>query len=155
MLSTGYTDFTVSVNLSVLQIIQHNFIDFVDEVLTSAKIDPKYLELEITESILIESFEEINKKLEILKSKGIKIALDDFGKGYSSLSYLVQMPISTLKIDKSFIDRIVFDENENILAGSLVHIGHFFSRLQGIYQPGNNICSFGQSHFHQVHPRTL
>lgn len=76
------------------------------------ELDPAFLELEITETILMESFEATVTKLERLKEEGVRIALGDFGKGYSSLSYLKQLPISTLKIDKSFIDSISI-ENEN------------------------------------------
>lgn len=87
------------------------------------ELEPDYLELEITESILMESFETICIKLERLREKGIKIALDDFGKGYSSLSYLKQLPISTLKIDKSFIDYITFENASKILTGQIIMIG--------------------------------
>ena len=80
------------------------------------------LELEITESILIEDFEEVVKKLNILRSHGIKISLDDFGTGYSSLSYLKEMPIDTLKVDKSFVDTIITDSSTKIITGAIIQM---------------------------------
>lgn len=111
----GYNQMTVSVNISTIQIVQADFTDKVIRILKYFHIDPKCLELEVTESVLIESFDAINNKLQILSEMGISIALDDFGKGYSSLSYLKQLPISTLKIDKCFIDNVsVIAENKTI-----------------------------------------
>ncbi len=119
----GYGGLSISVNISMLQLLQDDFADKVMEILDYVKLDPEYLELEITESILMESYEVIAEKLKLLKSKGIKIALDDFGKGYSSLNYLKQLPISTLKIDKSFIDTIGSAGKHKSLTNLMVRIG--------------------------------
>ena len=119
----GYEDLTMSVNISMLQLLQEDFADKVIDVLDWSKLDPKYLELEITESILMESYEAIAGKLRLLKGRGIKIALDDFGKGYSSLNYLSQLPISTIKIDKSFIDTIGSVGKHKSLTDIMVRIG--------------------------------
>lgn len=119
----GYTNLTLSVNVSILQLLQTDFNDLVIDTLEFYEIKPEYLELEVTESILMESFENISKKLGILKEIGIKIALDDFGKGYSSLSYLKQLPISTLKIDKSFIDCVCSNNESETLTGQIIEIG--------------------------------
>ncbi|MDT3425420.1 diguanylate cyclase (GGDEF)-like protein/PAS domain S-box-containing protein [Paenibacillus forsythiae] len=120
----GRGPYHISVNISVIQLLLADFADTVLRILRETGLDPRYLELEITESIFMESFEEISTKLEYLKKWGIGIALDDFGTGYSSLSYLKQLPITTLKIDKSFIDSIP-DENSSMpLAGSIIAIGH-------------------------------
>jgi len=119
----GYRDLTVSVNISMLQLLQTNFNDIVIDTLEFFGLESNYLELEITESILMESFEIIGKKLEKFKEMGVRIALDDFGKGYSSLNYLKQLPISTLKIDKSFIDCITFENVDETLTGQIVMIG--------------------------------
>ncbi|CAM4413783.1 ABC transporter substrate binding protein [Paenibacillus typhae] len=113
----------ISVNISVIQLMLEDFTDMVLGILKETGLAPQYLELEITESIFMESFEAISSKLEALKEKGIGIALDDFGTGYSSLSYLKQLPITTLKIDKSFIDSIDSPNNMS-LARSIVTIGH-------------------------------
>lgn len=119
----GYEGYHISVNISVIQLMLDDFTEMVLTVLRETGLAPEYLELEITESIFMESFEAISSKLEFLKQRGIGIALDDFGTGYSSLSYLRQLPITTLKIDKSFIDSIDTPHNMS-LARSIVTIGH-------------------------------
>lgn len=119
----GYKDLTISVNISVLQLLQGNFVERVLEILEEVGLNPQKLELEITESIFIESYEELISKLKRLREEGIKIAMDDFGKGYSSLSGLKQMPINTLKIDKTFIDSICSEKNENSITESIVMMG--------------------------------
>lgn len=119
----GQTDLVVSVNISILQLLQNDFVDSVLDVLDFYDLGPQYLELEITESILMESYETIEGNLKFLCGKGVKIALDDFGKGYSSLSYLKQLPITTLKIDKSFIDSISSERGNKSLTGQIVAMG--------------------------------
>ena len=119
----GYGGFHISVNISVIQLMLEDFTDMVLSILEETGLLPKYLELEITESIFMESFEVIRTKLEYLKDRGVGIALDDFGTGYSSLSYLEQLPITTLKIDKSFIDGI-HSPNNISLTNSIVTMGH-------------------------------
>lgn len=119
----GFEGYHVSVNISVIQLLMEDFTEMVLGILKETGLPPQYLELEITESIFMESFEAISSKLESLKERGIGIALDDFGTGYSSLSYLMQLPITTLKIDKSFIDSIDMPNNMS-LARSIVTIGH-------------------------------
>ncbi len=119
----GHTELNISINISMLQLLQEDFVDMVMETLASMKLNPKQIELEITESILMESYETIAGKLKLLREKGVKIALDDFGKGYSSLNYLKQLPITTLKIDKSFIDTIHNDEKNKSLTNLIVKIG--------------------------------
>lgn len=116
-------NYHISVNISVIQLMLEDFTEMLQGILQETGLAPEYLELEITESIFMESFEAISSKLEALKEKGIGIALDDFGTGYSSLSYLKQLPITTLKIDKSFIDSIDTPNNMS-LARSIVTIGH-------------------------------
>lgn len=119
----GYTDLSVSVNISMLQLLQTDFSEMVTGNIEFFELDPHYLELEVTESILMESFENIGLKLARLSEQGFRIALDDFGKGYSSLNYLKQLPISTLKIDKSFIDNISNTSDNKTLTGHIVTIG--------------------------------
>ncbi|MDT3428123.1 diguanylate cyclase (GGDEF)-like protein [Paenibacillus forsythiae] len=119
----GFEHLTMSVNISMLQLLQTDFNELVLDTLQSSGLKPDCLELEITESILIESYEHVSAKLNELRDKNIKIALDDFGTGYSSLSYLTHLPISTLKIDKSFIDSIPAETNEAILLEQIMMIG--------------------------------
>ncbi|MBP1906057.1 diguanylate cyclase (GGDEF)-like protein/PAS domain S-box-containing protein [Paenibacillus turicensis] len=115
----------MSVNVSLLQVLHDGFIDMVGGILTETGLQAQQLELEITESVFMESFDLILWKLELLKSRGVQFALDDFGTGYSSLSYLERMPISTLKIDKAFIDQVTsyHTEHQHTLAKSIVLIG--------------------------------
>jgi diguanylate cyclase (GGDEF)-like protein len=119
----GNKDLSISVNISMLQLLQDDFTDFVFETLDIVYLEPHYLELEITESILMESYETIPGKLKTLREHGVKIALDDFGKGYSSLTYLRNLPISTLKIDKTFIDTISGPDKNKSLTDHIVNIG--------------------------------
>lgn len=119
----GYSGIGISVNVSIIQLMQRDFVGKVMEILARTGVAPQYLELEVTESVFIESYDEIKNKLEDLISKGIKVALDDFGKGYSSLSYLTQIPITTLKIDKSFVDTICSGRVDRSLTSMIIKIG--------------------------------
>ncbi len=119
----GFRDLTVSVNISTLQIFQADFNSKVLKILEYFKLDPRYLELEITETLLIESFDVVYNKLKQLREKGIGIALDDFGKGYSSLSYLKQLPITTLKIDKTFIDNVSLSVENKTITRHIIKMG--------------------------------
>ena len=96
----------LSVNISARQLKYAGFFQTVKETLESTGLSPSHLELEITESVIIDSYESVVPTLMKLKDMGIRICLDDFGTGYSSLSYLMHLPINTLKIDKSFIEKI-------------------------------------------------
>ncbi|TCO70041.1 EAL domain-containing protein [Marinisporobacter balticus] len=102
----GYSSLTICVNISVNQLKQKEFPQLVGNILNEINFDPKYLELEITESISTENVENIENILYDLKRLGISLSIDDFGTGYSSLAKLRQLPISKLKIDKSFISDI-------------------------------------------------
>ncbi|MFT4104357.1 MAG: EAL domain-containing protein [Lacrimispora sp.] len=119
----GYTGLSVSVNVSIIQLMQQDFTEKVIKILSQAGVEPEYVELEITESVLIESYEGIKDKLMELREKGIRIALDDFGTGYSSLSYLTHIPINTLKIDKIFVDTILNDSDGTSLTSMIIMIG--------------------------------
>ncbi|WP_310831112.1 EAL domain-containing protein [Paenibacillus pedocola] len=114
----------ISVNISIIQLLQDDFVEMVLESLEESGLEPSCLELEITESIFMESFENTVSKLEFLKSRGIRIALDDFGTGYSSLSYLQHLPISTLKMDKIFIDSLADDSYSQTFVHTIIVLGH-------------------------------
>ncbi len=114
--------FGISVNVSVIQLLQSDFVKTVTEILDETGVDPALVELELTESRLMEAVGPNLQKLTELKKTGVKISIDDFGKGFSSLSYLKQLPIHSLKIDKSFIDDIPGDDSTMI--ESIIHIGH-------------------------------
>ncbi len=119
----GYNDLSVSINISMIQLLQDDFSRKVARIIENEGLNPERIELEITESVLMESYTIIRGQLDELRKMGITIALDDFGKGYSSLSYLEQLPITTLKIDKSFVDRISDPTNDTSITGNIVKIG--------------------------------
>ncbi|MBQ2314865.1 MAG: bifunctional diguanylate cyclase/phosphodiesterase [Treponema sp.] len=99
-------DGVLSVNVSPLQFKEADFLRKMQDCVTRTGINPQHLEIEITEGILIDNFDEILKKLNFIHDMGIGISLDDFGTGYSSMRYLQMLPLTTLKIDKSFITNI-------------------------------------------------
>lgn len=107
-------NYIISINMSVVQLMQDNFVDLVKTLIINTQVNPKHIEFEITESVLMESFSTAFTKLQELRDIGIGISLDDFGTGYSSLSYIKKLPITVLKIDKSFIDDIVEQSVINI-----------------------------------------
>lgn len=119
----GHREVSIAVNASMVQILHEGFIDSVDRAISEAGIPPESLEIEITESVLMESYSLIQEQLEALRARGIGIALDDFGQGYSSLSYLDQLPITVLKIDKVFIDGITHRVEEGSITEDIVAIG--------------------------------
>lgn len=110
----------ISINISAIQYKRSDFVRNLTEVIKKYHIKPEEVELEITESVLIEDFEEVKEKLHILREYGVRISLDDFGTGFSSLSYLKGLPIDTLKIDKSFVDTIEGDASSRIITESIV-----------------------------------
>ena len=100
---SGVKDFFISVNISYKQLIKLNFVELVMNILHGQSLDPRYLNLEITEDEAMEDINLIMRVLSDLKSQGVRISIDDFGTGYSSLNYLSMLPIDTLKIDRSLI----------------------------------------------------
>ena len=114
----------VSCNISSMQLMQSGFVKEVMDAFESYGLKKGSVALEITESCLIESFEDTTEKLALLRDKGILIYLDDFGTGYSSLTYLKNLPIDTVKIDKSFIDDITFGGVEGRIVKSIISLAH-------------------------------
>ncbi|GCD09932.1 EAL domain-containing protein [Clostridium tagluense] len=123
-LQAGYKFKSISVNVSSVDIHQIDFLEEVKSILQTTGINPNILELEITETVLMESLDSNIKILEELMNMGIRIALDDFGTGYSSLNYLMKIPISTLKIDKSFIDNITSNEQNKSIINIIIQLAH-------------------------------
>jgi diguanylate cyclase (GGDEF)-like protein len=113
----------ISVNLSLKQLKQPNFIDRINSIMRSYEVSPTSLELEITETTLMEDPERTIKLLDELYSLGLHLAIDDFGTGYSSLSALQQFPISTLKIDKSFVRDVATSSDDATIVGTIIHMG--------------------------------
>lgn len=111
---------SMSVNLSVRQFEQNNLFGVVKNVLEEAGLPPEYLQLELTENMIIKNTELTLKTMKELKELGIKIAIDDFGTGYSSLGYLKNLPIDTLKIDKSFLHDITTDSDNAAITNTII-----------------------------------
>jgi diguanylate cyclase (GGDEF)-like protein len=115
---------SISVNVSALQFQQPEFVDEVAKALTKHQLCAEYLELELTESILIQNAEEALQRLGQLAALGVKLAIDDFGTGYSSLGYLKRFPIGRLKIDRSFVRGLPGDESDAGIVNAIVNLGH-------------------------------
>ena len=124
----GYHGMYVAVNVSAQQLSKENFVDMVKQILAQASLQKDQLEIEITESVLLSSVDESIQKLENLRALGIKLSLDDFGVGYSSLTYLRQLPVDTLKIDKSFVDLIGVDPDGAEIIGAIINMAHVLNK---------------------------
>lgn len=110
----------MAVNISVRQFSAPDFVEEVQWVIEQTRIDPSRLELELTESLMVENIEEVIAKMTRLKEMGVSFSLDDFGTGYSSLSYLKRLPFDVLKIDQSFVRDILVDENDAMICKSTI-----------------------------------
>jgi len=115
----GFDKLVVAVNLSARQFLNKNLSDNVFRTLISTGLDPQYLELELTESLLMYDVESSIKQMKTFSDKGVTLAIDDFGTGYSSLSYLHRFPIDKLKIDRSFVSPIGVS-NDTIIARTII-----------------------------------
>lgn len=120
----GFNDLMVSVNISGRQLHQSALPQVIKRVLDKTGFPPKCLELELTESLLINNIEHAVEMMYQFKDMGIKLSIDDFGTGYSSLSYLKQFPVDRLKIDKSFIKEMVSDTNDAAIVNAIINLGH-------------------------------
>jgi diguanylate cyclase (GGDEF)-like protein/PAS domain S-box-containing protein len=118
---------TMSVNVSALQFRQPGFVEGVAQALRSAGLPPQRLELELTESILIQHADETLARLHALRQLGVKLAIDDFGTGYSSLGYLKRLPIGRLKIDRSFVKDLPSDASDAGIVHAIVNLGRALS----------------------------
>ncbi len=118
----GFRHFPVAVNISMRQFKQKDFVEIITGILNETGLDPGYLELELTESIIMSDAKATIKILHDLKELGLRLSIDDFGTGYSSLSYLKHMPIDTLKIDRSFVSDITLDENDFAICTAIIRM---------------------------------
>lgn len=114
---------SVAVNVSAKQFMRDDFVAIVQEVLHSTGVDPSKLKLELTESMLVEQIESTIEKMRTLRKMGIRFSLDDFGTGFSSLSYLKALPLNQLKIDKSFVDDVTGDANNAAIVRTIIGLG--------------------------------
>ncbi|HEX2769730.1 MAG TPA: EAL domain-containing protein [Geobacteraceae bacterium] len=120
----GISPMRVAVNLSSRQLHQNDLVPTISRVLKETGLEPELLELEITESDIVRNIESTSKTLNLLNKMGVQIAIDDFGKGYSSLSYLRYFPLNKLKIDKIFVDAISTDYNNAAISTAIVTLAH-------------------------------
>jgi diguanylate cyclase (GGDEF)-like protein len=122
-LVAGLAAVPVAVNISAAEFRKSGFLEGVGQVLNDTGLPSRYLELELTESILMHDAESSAKLLSALKALGVRIAIDDFGTGYSSLTYLKRFPIDTLKIDQSFVRDLTTDSDDAIIVSAVIGIG--------------------------------
>lgn len=118
-----FDDITLSINISALQFKNKDFIKTLISVLKRYNMAPTMIELEITESVFIDDMDDVIEKMNVLREYGIRFSMDDFGTGFSSLSYLRRLPIDTLKIDKTFIDTVVTDNPTRTIAETIIEMG--------------------------------
>ncbi|MBK8972272.1 MAG: bifunctional diguanylate cyclase/phosphodiesterase [Hahellaceae bacterium] len=114
----------VAINISLHQLLQENFVDILRFNLMTRDLPTHLLEIEITESALMQEIERTTQLLGTLQELGIHVAIDDFGTGYSSFSYLKHLPVETLKIDKTFIDDMLKSPRDNALVRTLIQLAH-------------------------------
>ncbi|MCM3693733.1 sensor domain-containing protein [Neobacillus niacini] len=152
----GYEDFPIAVNVSVRQFQDEHFIHFISEMLEEIGLEANYLEREITES-LMQNLENSTIILNQLKKLGVLLAVDDFGTGYSSLSYLKHLPIDKIKIDKSFVDDIIYHSNQGMMVKTIIDMGmnlKFGVIAEGIETEEQvkfltrNACQIGQGYYY-------
>lgn len=124
LMDMGYGPFRVAVNVSTDQLKEKNFIDTIKSVPEKTGLSLKYLEIEITESVLMEEFKSNLKTITMIKELGARVALDDFGTCYSSFNYLTHLPVDVIKIDKSFIDGICTNEKDTYITESMISLAH-------------------------------
>lgn len=114
----------MAVNISQLQFRQTDFVAQVLDAIDAQRIDPRRLELELTESMLAEDMPDIIAKMSAIRRRGVTFSLDDFGTGYSSLAYLKRMPLNQLKIDQSFVRDVLTDPSDASIVRTVISLGH-------------------------------
>jgi diguanylate cyclase (GGDEF)-like protein/PAS domain S-box-containing protein len=120
----GSSQIRMAVNVSARQFLDAGFVDSVERALREHQVDPRRIELELTESLLIEDPDQANSTLQRLKVLGVMIAVDDFGTGYSSLSYLSGLPVDCLKIDRAFVTRVSEGGRDATIAQAIISLAH-------------------------------
>ncbi|MCW8386983.1 EAL domain-containing protein [Fluoribacter dumoffii] len=120
----GYDHLTVAVNISGRQFRQAHLSQLIEKILLETGLPARFLELELTESLLVDNVKHAVETMYELKDMGTKLVIDDFGTGYSSLSYLKQFPVDKLKIDRSFISELVNRENDAAITRAIINLGH-------------------------------
>jgi diguanylate cyclase (GGDEF)-like protein len=155
-LRAGLPPITVAVNTSALELLDKNFLENIRATLVATGLAPHYLQLELTESVLMRDAESANSVLHALADMGVKLAVDDFGTGYSSLAYLKQFPIDTLKIDQSFVSHVASNPDDAIIVSTVISMGKSLKQriiAEGVETPEQyefllgQHCDEGQGHY--------
>ncbi|AFZ31981.1 diguanylate cyclase/phosphodiesterase [Gloeocapsa sp. PCC 7428] len=120
----GFPALKIAVNLSARQFKQQNLVETVTQVLDATGLEPNYLELELTESLMVDNIQQSINIMQQLHNMGIVLSVDDFGTGYSSLNYLKRFPIHTLKIDQSFVRDLVVDSDDAAIVDAIISLAH-------------------------------
>jgi|GEM_PF-6894988 len=118
----GYRPIRIAVNFSARQFLQHHLLESVEQILKDINMDPSWLEIELTESTIIQDEEAVIDMIEKFKSMGIHVSIDDFGTGFASLSYLKKYRVNTLKIDRSFVKDIHFKTENAAITTAMIHL---------------------------------
>jgi len=124
LLNEGNDNFKIAVNLSEMQLREDVVLSDFKRLIEKYRINPKYIEVEITESMLMKSFDKNVKIIQEIKNLGVSIALDDFGTGYSSLNYLTKLPIDVLKIDRSFVIDLMSNPKSKCIVENIINLSH-------------------------------
>jgi EAL domain-containing protein (putative c-di-GMP-specific phosphodiesterase class I) len=122
--SEGLAPLRVSVNMTATQLLSVNLVKSVEEILRNSGLEPQYLELELTERVIIHDAQSAIQLMHDLKSLGVYLSIDDFGTGYSSLSYLQRFPVDKLKIDLSFVKDCDRDKNSATVSKMIIYLAH-------------------------------
>jgi diguanylate cyclase (GGDEF)-like protein/PAS domain S-box-containing protein len=120
----GYAPGVVSVNVSPRQFRRDDLVETIAEVLAATRLAPRFLEIEITENMVMHDGEHMIEMLHAVKALGVRISVDDFGTGYSSLSYLKRFPVDRLKVDRSFVQDIATDADDAAIVRTIIALGH-------------------------------
>lgn len=155
----GYNQLSVAVNISGRQFRQTHLSEVIEKILIETGLPAKFLELELTESLLVDNVKHAVETMYELKDMGVKLVIDDFGTGYSSLSYLKQFPVDKLKIDRSFISESINRENDAAITKAIINLGHSLNlevlaegvetKLQRDFII-NNGCDYAQGYYFSV-----
>lgn len=124
LLSEGYDNFKIAVNLSEIQLRDGNLFEYFNSLIEEFNVSPKYIEVEITESMIMKSVDKNIECLLQIKELGASIALDDFGTGYSSLNHLTKLPIDVLKIDRSFVIDMAENDKSRYIVENIIQLSH-------------------------------
>ncbi len=120
----GLDHLVVSTNMSARQFYQRNLPDIIAQILKETGLEPKYLKIELTESIVMQDIDVAVATLKQMKEMGLTLSIDDFGTGYSSLAYLKRFPVDELKIDRSFVNGIETDANDSTIVNTIISMAH-------------------------------